>query len=454
MIQSWDELQQVAGVPSPLLINQKTRLFGASAPKLRLWHDSAAWHPFANQVWLLVEEMNIPHVRATVPLEQYKKPGERMPAEFTNLRSPVPIVQLCHATHQGSTTFGSPLGAKTAVEICRALNKAFPELALMPRTRIRRAYAERMLDEYNKIQSALYQLVGSGGPQAEQAYIVAMNAFDGALSGCAGSGLSLAAFGDDGSGNPKLWGGELRDGPFLFGVRPSAIDMLLLPMLERMEAFVPHKAIGNAPHLALPRWPNLHRLLLAARVPGVCCYSEIAEDWHTVVGARLSVTGQAGRVRLPTARDLPSAEDAARHASSTEASARNDAAARLCNNHAAVARFAASGCGLSRPRNQKLDAPSTAVISACDDALRFVAAALLAEASQADAAQLRSVASAAAASILTAHAQLVVASVVESIIFLAENIGVPRDMAILPAQAFRAHIYLIAAALCNKSASM
>ena len=52
---SWPSLAAAAGEPAPRLFQQTTRLFGAAAPAVRLWHDAAAWHPFANQVWFFLQ---------------------------------------------------------------------------------------------------------------------------------------------------------------------------------------------------------------------------------------------------------------------------------------------------------------------------------------------------------------------------------------------------------------
>merc|ERR1712176_948798 len=124
-----------------------------------------------------------------------------------------------------------------------------------------------------------------------------MDEFDGALSANPQANFSLPAWGDDGDGASELFGGS-QDGPFLFGQRPCAVDLILLPLLERCEANVPHPLSGNAPHLALQQWPALARMQAAARSPGLCSYSELGSDAKTTIGIRLGVTGT--RTHLPS----------------------------------------------------------------------------------------------------------------------------------------------------------
>ena len=113
----WSSLAARAGPPAPRIFDQTERLFGAAAPAVRLWHDSAAWHPFANQVWLLLEAMQLPYVRSVVPLSQYKKAKDAtLLASFAAAlpgQNPdsLPYVQLADARGQ----WAAPLEERTAV---------------------------------------------------------------------------------------------------------------------------------------------------------------------------------------------------------------------------------------------------------------------------------------------------------------------------------------------------
>lgn len=62
----------------------RLRLFGAGpelADRVTLYRDDAAWCPYCQKVWLLLEELRIPHRVVTVPLRAY---GDK-PAWFTRL---------------------------------------------------------------------------------------------------------------------------------------------------------------------------------------------------------------------------------------------------------------------------------------------------------------------------------------------------------------------------------
>eukprot|EP00929_Paragymnodinium_shiwhaense_P121476 TRINITY_DN9371_c0_g1_i1.p1 TRINITY_DN9371_c0_g1~~TRINITY_DN9371_c0_g1_i1.p1 ORF type:complete len:492 (+),score=53.77 TRINITY_DN9371_c0_g1_i1:105-1478(+) len=449
----WSALVALAGRPTPRLYTQKERLFGAKAPLVRLWHDSAAWHPFANQVWLLLEEMQIPHVREPVPLAQYLKPGERISTEFQKLGVSVPAVQVLNRSNSTAPRgdqgwkWSAPLKESSAVDIFRKLHKLFPKYALLPQTPRRRAFAEALMDHYLQLQSALYGTLGGAGSRAHGAYSSAMDAFEGAWSGSPAADFSLARFGDDGDGARERFGGSPLEGPFLFGARPCAVDMLLLPLLERCEANVPHPQIGNAPHLAITRWPSLAQLQAYARTPGVCSYGELSTDAATTVGIRFElfgVTGDDGQLpplhTISLQRCLASALQSTREA-------RRDAASRLVANYVAVARFASGGAGRGRSRQVQRPAPDEVVISCTQDALRAVAQLLLSDCSASSA--LEAIAQAAVARLPATYKAATVHSAAMNLVFLAENTGVPRDMTSLPAAAFRAHLQIVAKCMHN-----
>lgn len=447
VILDWNGLKEISGEPTPRLYSQKERLFGAEAPLVRLWHDSAAWHPFANQVWLLLEEMQIPHVRETVPLEQYLKPGEKISPEFQKLGVSVPAIQLAASRSNNrssrvgdqSTKWSAPLRESSAVDIFRKLHQLFPTFALLPRTPKRRAFAEQLLDRYGRLQGALYGVIGSGGARAHAGYVSAMNEFEGAWSGNPAASFSLARFGDDADGDARSFGGP-ADGPFLFGERPCAVDVLLLPLLERCEANVPHPQIGSAPHLALQRWPALARLQAHARTPGTCAYAELGTDAHTTVGIRLGVTGSVSQLpplqSVDLGQVLASLQQSSPHT-------RRDAASRLISNHAAITRFSCAGAGTGRSRQVARPPPDDTVLASTNDALQIVAQILLDSTSS----NLTATAQVAQTGLRPTYKTDTLGKTAMNLVFLAENTGVPRDMSTAAATAFRASLFMVAKVL-------
>jgi glutathione S-transferase len=418
---------------------------------VRLWHDSSAWHPFANQVWILLEEMQIPHVRATVPLEQYLKPGERMPEEFTRLGVSVPAIQVLDkvATSRTSTRNGTsqiwsaPLKEKSAVDIFRKLHKLFPTYALFPKMPRRKAFAEALLDQYPRLQSAAYAVMMPARARAHEMYVSAMNHFDGAWSGDPRANASLARFGDDGDGIADNFGGSL-EGPFLFGERPCAVDVLVLPLLERCEANIPDPRLGNAPQLSLKGWPALARLQAHARIPGVCAYSELGTDAHTTVGIRLAVTNAITYLPSVQSFNLHQLLTVAGHVS---ADARRDAASRLISNHIAVTGFACAGRGTGRSRQEIRPSPTDAVRACTSDALQAVAHLLLSASEGVR--KLETMGDMVAARIFALYDRASAEAAIGNLIFLAENTSVPRDMSTASAVAFRVYLQLMAKLLDN-----
>ncbi|KAH8058738.1 hypothetical protein JL722_5970 [Aureococcus anophagefferens] len=184
----------------------------------------------------------------------------------------VPYVQL--ATAAGG--WGPPLRERSAVALLRALDREFPEHGLLPRAPRRRALCDELLARYADLQKALYGVLGGKSTAAaRRAYAARMDAWD----ACYARESDLALCPDDGGEAPVP-----RDAPFLLGSL-GAIDALLLPLLERCEANVPHAVVGTGREkLALGRWPALARLLAAAR-RDVCPIHALLGDPTTTLGS-------------------------------------------------------------------------------------------------------------------------------------------------------------------------
>ncbi len=463
-LEPWDALIARAGHPSLRVFDETTRLFGASVPAVRLWHDSAAWHPFANQVWLLLEAMQIPYTRSTVPLRHYKKATDhtllaQFEAELPCGAKPdaVPYVQLSSSPScAGHADWSDPLRERTSLDLLGALTTKFPEHALMPRTPKRRAYAEALLEHTTTLQSVLYGVLGGrASSSAQRRYIAAMDEWDDAVSGVAKARFALGsrAFPDDGDGHAERFGGDAAAGPFLFGERACAVDLLLLPLLERCEANVPHPVVGGLPALALERWPALAALLEAGRSPEwTGSVAALLSDSITTSGVRLAVTGAHAPLPAPPSNLV----QAALVAAACDGAARLDAAARLAHKGTPIARFAVAGYGTGRPRPAGHTAgradPRSELVAAVDSALRATASLLL---QPAEPQLLASNAQALATELLqgapnrqTGDAPLAV-GVADALVFLAMNTGVPRDMDAPAARALRAHLMLAAGAVGN-----
>jgi len=98
-------------------------------------------------------------------------------------------------------------------------------------------------------------------------------------------------------------------------------------------------------------------------------------------------------------------------------------------------------------RDAKVGHRPAAVSAAVDDGLCLVAALLLAHHGESVGLTLQQEAYRGAHNIVVKHDRLETDAAISSLIFLSNNIGVPRDMAPAPADALRAHVRLVANSL-------
>ena len=220
----------------------------------------------------------------------------------------------------------------------------------------------------------------------------------------------------------------------------------LLPILERVEALLLHPFLASGPRLS--NWASISEMLSTGRRPGICSFGELCSDAETLLA--ISLREDPGRTSaMPLPRNtilspalsvLEAAEAAAQH--SQEAC--REAAARICSNHSAIVSFACCGrgCGRRTVEARKMAEAYPGHNPEVDLALRQVVESLLRACRDAYPSELESAARRAARS--------AAALALAPLRFLSQNIGVPRDMAALPAGALRAHLRLHLAACENQ----
>ena len=213
---------------------------------------------------------------------------------------------------------------------------------------------------------------------------------------------------------------------FLNGSKPNMIDLMLLPMLERVEALLLHPFLQPS-RLHLSTWPRIWAMLAEGRRPGVCSFGELTSDAETLLA--ISLREDPGRTPYTegTQMDPTSLSAAVAAARGHAPAARREAAARVATNAAA--------------RQAKAAYPQGAPASV-DAALRWVVQSLLREETPVE---LESQARRAADALRQDAAEALEAAA--ALRFLAQNVGVPRDMAPAPAAALRAWLRLLVAAL-------
>ncbi|CAK0799144.1 unnamed protein product, partial [Prorocentrum cordatum] len=437
-VASWEDLQTDAGAPTPRVFEARQRLFGASVPDLKFWHDAAGWCPHCMMSWVALEEMKVPYAMDTTPLRAYLKPREKKRQRL------VPVLQLLDDGQSSPSSWAfqdAMQGVGRGEQVCRMLVERYPAAGLWPQAAAQRSAAEDHFELFVHLQQAHsgYKRLPGGRPTwgvppargtrdpRRERLIAALDGLEAALGGAAAQG-----------------------GPFLLGQKPYMVDLMMLVILERVEALLLHPLLGGASGLLLGAWPRASGLLAAGRRPGVCSFGELCSDAETLLA--ISLREDPGRTpALPLQdtllRPRHTLQEAARAAAGHRREACAEAAARVCARHAAVVAFACCGRGCGRGADEAKAAaaayPSGDGDPDVDLALRLVVAALLvpgglerrATELEADARRAaRCWGSRASPALLPLR-------------FLAQNVGVPRDMAAEPAAALRAHLNLLVAAL-------
>ncbi|CAE7742894.1 unnamed protein product [Symbiodinium sp. CCMP2592] len=376
--------------------------------------------------WVVLEEMKIPYVMDTTPLRAYLRPGEKKRQRL------VPVIQLWDQERSGSGSSWVFQAAMRDVgrgeQVCAMLAERFGAKSPWPKARPEWL---QLFSQLQKAHSAYKRLPGgkptwgvspSHGPKEEEHLASALDALEEALGASEGS--------------------------FLGAARPHMVDLMLLPILERVEALLLHPFLASGPRLS--NWASVSEMLSTGRRPGICSFGELCSDAETLLA--ISLREDPGRTSaMPLPRNailspalsvLEAAEAAAQH--SQEAC--REAAARICSNHSAIVSFACCGrgCGRRTVEARKMAEGYPGHNPEVDLALRQVVESLL-RASCRDAypSELESAARRAARSSAAALA-------LAPLRFLSQNIGVPRDMAALPAGALRAHLRLHLAACENQ----
>mmetsp|Transcript_76403 Transcript_76403/g.211025 ORF Transcript_76403/g.211025 Transcript_76403/m.211025 type:complete len:450 (-) Transcript_76403:62-1411(-) len=428
---TWDTLAQKAGAPTPRIFSASERLFGAEVAEFRFWHDAAGWCPSCAAVFMVLEEMQVPYVLSTSPLTGYLKPGETKPVEFLAIRpnGVLPVIQFARLRNTGDIDGEVVVHA---FRILEALNARYPARACLPRTPARRACAESLA----ALAERLCYATEGGGSHADQIMDDVNVALGGGLFGHWSTNeerpwvapLEHVRHSDDADGDEARFGGPLTAGPFLFGCRPCAVDLALLPWLSIRQARMPDGAFEA-------RWPAAGRMLAAAREPGMCSCNSICFD-------KTTLRAMAWRGKPHLAPPPPTDVDALfMKAAGTAQPARRDAAARLCGNHAAIARFARTGFGMGASHRQLEGAAAgRAIEEAVDLGLRVTTAVLLSGSAEA---AMRQGADQGVAAVRRTCGEGAARAAGSALVFLSWNVGVPRDLEPGPADALRAHAALV-----------
>jgi len=401
----------------------KVRLFDAKSEdevRVTLFRDMAAWCPYCQKVWLLLEEKRIPYKLSKINMRSYgdkpnwfleKVPNGLLPAIEVDgkfMTDSLPIMQVLDATfaEPGTPMMVPPPGpererASALLRLERELFSAWCSLTFQPGKGLMDRNERAFLGTLARVDAALGEtsgpwFLGSSHPTLVDLQYVSH--VERMLASC------------------LYWKGLQLRGTGEFG----ALDAWLAAFEER-PAYLATKSDYYTHCQDIP--PQYG--------PGFA----IDESQH----ARETIDGINGAWSLPLALAEATVEPLAPvQAALGDEAARHEAAFELVANHAAVVKFAARGVGepgrkrFQAPLADPYAAPNEGVMDAVDVCLRHVTARLLTHADDAEAA--------AAADFEAVAGGDGGRSLAACLGYLRDRIGVPRDMSQPAAMHLRAQL--------------
>lgn len=418
-------LEKGYGVASPL---HRVRLFEESNTeddiRVVFYRDAASWCPYCQKVWLTLEEKKIPYRVEKVNMSCY---GTKT-AEFMRMQpsGQIPVAKIDGKVYGQSN------------DILYMLEESFPEYKSLHPPKGKESIAQELLRLERQLFSAWMYWLTSGGNTARlrQEFTQVLNQVERELQ---------------------------ASGPFFLGNEVTTVDFMYASFLERMAAsllyykgFMMRVPPGQSTdHPALNRWFDAMETLesyqltksdyythcwdLPPQLGG--CVSEPAGEVYrrTINGERLP-DGSRGSWELPLEPHNGGVEPDWTWAAGDEAFARREAVERITANHDGIVRFAARGAGrkgmppVSAPLADPNAIPSEAVVGSVDAILRIVCMALL-EGTDSHKDTLVQT-----AKVMQKGGKEFQAGVVDSLAYLRDRVGVPRDMKLPAARQLRAHL--------------
>ena len=415
-------LEKGYGVGSPL---HKVRLFDESNKeqdiRVTFYRDSASWCPYCQKVWLTLEEKKIPYRVEKVNMSCY---GDK-PAEFRRLQpsGQIPVAIIDGRVYRQSN------------DILLALEELFPEYKSLQPPKGQEARTNNLLRLERQVFSAwMYWLTGSSG--YKENFISTLNLVE--------RELSLV-------------------GPFFCGKEVSTVDFMFASFLERMAAsllyfkgFQMRVAPGQPTDFpAINRWFDAMETLPSYQLTksdyythcwdlppqlGGCNYEPPGEPYEKAINGEMSIlNNQRASWSLPLEKHMGGIEPDWEWAMP---GANREAVERVSANHEAIIKFAARGAGkpgvppalapLADPNAQ----PNPGVQVSVDACFRVIMMALLNESTDKYTERMQQVAS----TIAKEGGADFTRAVIDSLVYVRDRVGVPRDMKLPAARLLRAHL--------------
>lgn len=401
------------------------RLFDAKSEdevRVTLFRDTAAWCPYCQKVWLLLEEKRIPYKISKINMRSYgdkpawflsKVPNGLLPAIEVDgkfMTDSLPIMQVLDGTfdEEGTPMMIPPPGAERQraselLSLERELFGTWCQLTFAPGKGLMDRNERNFLSTLQRVEAALGQ----------------------------------------------------TDGPwFLASEHPTLVDLQYVSHVERMLASVLYwkgmqlRTSGDFPNL--DRWLRAFEerpSYLATKSDYYTHCMDIPPQYGPGFGideakdAALSIDGKLAGSKawvLPLALDDPACLEvlARTQYEGGEEAARHEAAFKLVSNSKAVAAFAARGAGeegakqFQAPMADPYAKPAPEYAEAVELALRHVATALLDGTEAAEAAARADLAGSGGRK----------GGLAMCLVYLRDRVGVPRDMGQAAAVHLRAHL--------------
>lgn len=447
-----DNLKLGYGVASPL---HKVRLYdpktsnSVDAIRVTFYRDSASWCPYCQKVWIALEYKQIPYAVEKINMRCY---GDK-PLSFQTMQ---PSGQIPVAIVDGRVL-------RQSNDILSTLESDFPESpkSLAPPPGLERK-AQELLRLERQLFSAWMTWLTSGGDgdRLQERFIQELTLVEQALKSI--------------------------EGPFFLGDSMSIVDVQFAPFLERMAASllyykgftmrVPPNHHPATEFSALNRWFDAMEELPSYQLTKSDYYTH-CWDLPPQMGGCVQDPKGALYARVINGEDsLSNKDDAAPRRGSWElplqphnggvepdwswagddAVARREAVERLSFNNAAIVAFAARGAGrrgmppVSAPLADPNATSNAAVQASVDSVLRMICAVMLegTESSNPTASEKAEMESLSAAIVNEGGIDFA-DDVVNSLAYLRDRVGVPRDMKLPAARLVRAHLNWSIAILLN-----
>lgn len=423
-----EEAQWAEGAGPPHT-NCKLRLFGQSEDKVRvtLYRDTAAWCPYCQKVWMMLEEKQIPYKIEKINMRSYgDKPAwflQKVPSGL------LPVVEI-----DGEMVTES-------IVIMQILEANFEGPRLCP------APGTPEFDEANALLKLERQLFGD--------WCNLIFRPSGGMGGLFGGGAK-ASF-EKTLDKVEAALAVHPDSPWLLGGdAPSLVDMQYISHVERMLASCLYwkgmqlRKMERFP--LLENWLDAFEQRPSYQATKSDYYTHVkdippqygpgyADDGAQVEAATRAIGGLGSSWRLPLDLQSPGAlEPLSPHMDPGEEVARHEAAYKLLSNLDAIVRFCCRAVG--RPGAKRFGAqladpyaePDMAWEAEVDVMLRHVISALVSGSA------LEGDAAAALTKDMGAEASNDRAKLASCLAYLRDRVGVPRDMSFPAAMQLRAHL--------------